>query len=108
VLSFLIAVHKNKQLAESIKHILQVFPECVVIREWKTLENDTETVFVNNEAVRELYEGDTLEVKIVHENEECDENHISLDDLLFNQENKVNKESVFDRNNSEKILITHD
>jgi signal transduction histidine kinase len=110
MLNFMVAAHQNKNLANSIKNILQVFPEWVIIRD--TLKNwDTETVFVNNEAAHELYEEKNLEVSILNEKEDNEEeklDKIHLENLLSRQENKFYKKNyIFQPKESENIRIDY-
>jgi signal transduction histidine kinase len=105
ILSFLIAVHRNKQLAESIKHILQVFPECVIIRNRK--HEEAVTVFMNNEAANDLYDVDNLKIQIVADRDENQNIDIQFDSLLNSQEEKANLESNFDNSDKEKIVVTY-
>jgi K+-sensing histidine kinase KdpD len=105
ILSFLIAVHRNKQLAESIKHILQVFPECVIIRNRK--HEEAVTVFMNNEAANDLYDVDNLKIQIVADKDENQNVDIPFDSLLNSQEEKANLESNFDNSDKEKLVVTY-
>jgi signal transduction histidine kinase len=109
MLKFLIAAHQNKKLADSAKNILQVFPECVIIRDILG-DGTTDTVFVNNEAAHELYEIEDLEVNVLNENEDSDEHHekINLNSLLRKDESKINKKNfIFQAKESEKIKIDY-
>jgi signal transduction histidine kinase len=107
VINFLIVVNKNKELANSIKHILQIFPEWVVIRDRNVDSKDIETVFINNEASCQLYEVNDLAVQIVNEKGDDNFPNISLNDLLLHQENKFIRENELERYDTEKVMISY-
>jgi sensor histidine kinase regulating citrate/malate metabolism len=83
VLDFLIETDKNKIMADSIKCILQMFPEAVVIR------NKKDTVFANNEAARELFEMDNMQVQVIDEKEQSSD--VELSQLFDTQEQKLHQ-----------------
>jgi hypothetical protein len=107
ILIFLVSVHHNKKLASSIKNILQVFPECVIIRGKDHNSGASyEPVFINNQAVKELWDEEDVEVNILKDNDENVEK-IDLERLLTSQENKI-RESVhiIEAADIGKIMVT--
>jgi signal transduction histidine kinase len=97
VLDFLIEADKNKIMADSIKCILQMFPEAVVIR------NKKETVFANNEAARELFEMDNMQVQVIDEKEQSSD--VELNQLFDAQEQKLHQ-SWEEDDSCENIVIS--
>jgi signal transduction histidine kinase len=97
VLDFLIEADKNKIMADSIKCILQMFPEAVVIR------NKKDTVFANNEAARELFEMDNMQIQVIDEKEQSSD--VELNQLFDAQEQKLHQ-SWEEDDSCENIVIS--
>lgn len=47
MLNFIVSMHQNRRLIETIKHILEVFPEAVIIRGFKDDKTSISDLFVN-------------------------------------------------------------
>ena len=47
MMKFIVILHKNQELIETIKHILEVFPEAVIIRGFDKEKEKVTELFIN-------------------------------------------------------------
>jgi succinate dehydrogenase flavin-adding protein (antitoxin of CptAB toxin-antitoxin module) len=98
---------ENQKLTDEIKQLLQIFPECVIIRtsqsSKKINKNFTNQKFRNHicDIRRELKELDKVSVSFIQENEKnfsCSKVKTSLSNLLEQQEKTLTENVIIEKN----------
>ena len=95
----IILLKTNKELIHTIQTILQVFPEGVIIRSLDETSQQIITKFANNISNKEFIEKENREIKInICGNQSFNEewrpqDSLSLEELLTNQEIKLEQDS---------------
>ena len=100
LLGFLLMNHNNQELIKTMKKILQLFPEGIIIQEINEKCNLLPVEFINNTAVKELIDNSNFDNTFI-EKERIDQ--------ILNLSIKIKKENItFDESENSDIIILSD